>query len=84
MIRDNEICPPTTIEFTGCDRRTSSIRRWKIAHRSTGSINEAEAYERQDTTGISGSGGHEREKRSQVAERTVAVGEEEAKLANAP
>ena len=40
--------------------------------------------EGKDTTGISGSGGYERKGRSQVAEWSVAVGEEEAQLANAP
>ena len=53
-------------------------------HRSAGTTTEAEDYGRQDTTGISGSGGYERKGRTQVAKRTVAVGEEEAKLANAP
>ncbi len=54
-------------------------------HRSASTTTEAEDYGRQDTTGISGSGGYERKGRTQVVERTVAVGgEEEAKLANAP
>ena len=35
---------------------------------------KAEDYGRQDTTGISGSGGYEYEERSQVEERTVAAG----------
>ena len=53
-------------------------------HRSTSTTTEAEDYERQDTTGISGSGGYERKERSQVAERSVAVREEEeAQLADA-
>ena len=53
--------PVTTIEFAGCSRAISSTRRWNIAHRSTGSIDEAEADERQDTAGRSGGIGHERE-----------------------
>ena len=52
-------------------------------HRSAGTTTEAEDYGKQDTTDISGSGGYERKERTQVAEGTVAVGEEEAKLANA-
>ena len=42
-----------------------------------------EDYGRKDTTGISGNGGYERKERSQVAERSAAVGEEESQL-NAP
>ena len=53
-------------------------------HRSASTTTEAEDYGRKDTTGISGNGGYERKERSQVAERSVAVGEEEAQLANAP
>ena len=46
-------------------------------HRSAGTTTEAEDYGRQESTGISGIGGYERKERSEVEERTVAVGEEE-------
>ena len=47
------------LEQSGASPR--NIGRWNIAHRSTGSIDEAEADERQDAAGRGGGIGHERE-----------------------
>ena len=48
------LLPVTTMEFSYRYRGLSSIRRWKIDHRSTGGIDKAEANEREDTTGSGG------------------------------
>ena len=48
------LLPVTTIEFAYRYRGLSSIRRWKIDHRSTGSVDEAEANEREESTSSGG------------------------------
>ena len=48
------LLPVTTLELAYRYRGLSSIRRWEIDHRSTGSIDEAETDERQESTGSGG------------------------------
>ena len=55
------LLPVTTIELAGWNRGISSTRRWEIDHRPTGSIDEAVADGRKETTGGSGNFGYERE-----------------------
>ena len=62
-------------EVSRFDHRVQEVRD---GHRSASTTTEAEDHGRQESTDISGSGGYERKERSQVEERTVAVGEEEA------
>ena len=71
----------TTIELAYCYRGLSSIRRWKIDHRSAGSIDEAEADERQDTTGSGGGIRYEREVGADLEEWRVAQSTKERLLA---
>ena len=52
------------------------VQEVRDGQRSASTTTEAEDYGRKDSTGISGSGGYEHKERSQVAERSVAVGEE--------
>ena len=74
----------TTILAAEGSRFDHLVQEVLDGHRSASTTTEAEDYGRKDTTGISGIGGYERKERSQVAERSAAVGEEESQLANAP